>query len=357
MKPKTKVFFIAPALSMGGMERASANTANGLFENGCDVVFLTLFKKEHFFKLNPNIQIIEPVGFNVASLSFIKSIFWIRKNVKEHNPDRVLVFNKLYGAITALALLGTKHDFFLSERSSPLFKWHFPFNWINSIAYTLNPPKGVIAQTQIAAEYQKKYFKKSKIQVIPNSVRDTTLYPEVQRKKVILAVGRLNDHLKGFDLLLESVALLQNQDWEVHIAGGDENGETLKQQADKLGISHRVKFLGKIKEIDRCYAYAGIYVIPSRSEGFPNALAEAMAAGCCCVSFDFVAGPRDLISHDVNGIIITESDIIAMALAIDQLIVDENKRACLAKNALVMQQKLNQSIIVQKIKNFIENGE
>jgi len=158
-------------------------------------------------------------------------------------------------------------------------------------------------------------------------------------------------------LLLESVALLQNQDWELHIAGGDENGEALKQQADKLGIRQRVKFLGAVKDIDRCYAYAGIYVIPSRSEGFPNALAEAMAAGCCCVAFDFVAGPRDLISHDVNGIIIPKSDIIAMALAIDQLILDENKRVVLAKNALVMQQKLKQSIIVQKIKNFIENGE
>ena len=63
MKHKTKVFFIAPALSMGGMERASANTANGLNEAGCEVFFLTLFKKEHFFQLNQGITIIEPNGF------------------------------------------------------------------------------------------------------------------------------------------------------------------------------------------------------------------------------------------------------------------------------------------------------
>jgi len=255
-----------------------------------------------------------------------------------------------------MALIETKYDFYLSERSSPLFHWKFPFNFINKIAYTLNSPKGVMAQTQIAADYQKKYFSKSKVTVIRNSVREVQIYPEIHRQNVILAVGRLNDHLKGFDLLLESIALLENQEWELHIAGGDENGEALKQQAERLGIRHRVKFLGAVKDIDRCYAYAGIYVIPSRSEGFPNALAEALAAGCCCVAFDFVAGPRDLISHNVNGLIIPESDIHAMARTIDELIVDDNKRAFLGKNAMLVREKLKQAVIVQNIKIFLEDG-
>lgn len=354
MKPKTKVFFIAPALSMGGMERASVNTANGLQELGCEVVFLSLVKKEHFFKLDHGIKIVEPVGFNLSSLSLYQSIQWIRFEVKKSNPDKVLVFNKLYGAITAIALIGTKYDFYLSERSSPLYHWKFPFNVINKIAYTLNPPKGVMAQTQIAADYQKRYLSKSKVTVIPNSVREVQLYPEIQRQNFILAVGRLNDHLKGLDLLLESIALLENQDWELHIAGGDENGETLKQQAEQLGIHHRVKFLGAVKDIDRCYAYAGIYVIPSRSEGFPNALAEAMAAGCCCVAFDFVAGPRDLINHNNNGILVPYLEVKSMAKTIDELIVDENKRVFLGKNAMGVRDKLKQSAIVKNIKIFLE---
>jgi glycosyltransferase involved in cell wall biosynthesis len=44
--------------------------------------------------------------------------------------------------------------------------------------------------------------------------------------------------------------------------------------------------LGAVKDMDYLYARAGIFVMPSRSEGFPNALAEALVAGCCCVSFD-----------------------------------------------------------------------
>jgi GalNAc-alpha-(1->4)-GalNAc-alpha-(1->3)-diNAcBac-PP-undecaprenol alpha-1,4-N-acetyl-D-galactosaminyltransferase len=360
---KISYFIISPGLSMGGVERASTNTANGLIQivENESVFFLSIFKKNWFFNLNENVSCIEPKGFNLKSLHLLKTIFYIRSNVlilkKNHLTPKILCFGKFYGALTCIALLGIKVEIFISDRNSPLFHWKFPFNAINKIAYTLNPPKGVIAQTQIAAEYQKKYFSKSKVTVIPNSVREVQLYPEIHRQKVILAVGRLNDHLKGFDLLLESIALLKNQDWELHIAGGDENGEALKNQADKLGIRHRVKFLGAVKDIDRCYAYAGIYVIPSRSEGFPNALAEAMAAGCCCVAFDFVAGPRDLINHNNNGILVPYLDVKSMAKTIDELIVDEKKRVFLEKNVMEVRDKLKQSVIVENIKVFLENEE
>lgn len=353
---KQKILFIAPAISMGGMERASVNTANGLHDLGYEVFFLSLFKKEHFFRLNEGITLIEPNGFNILKLSLFKSIQWIRSITKNIKPDCIIVFNKFYGAIASLALIGTNHPYFLSERSSPFFKWKFPLNILNKLAFTLNPPKGVIAQTNIAALYQKKYFKKSKVQVIPNSVRDVKLFPEIERKNTILAVGRLNDYLKGFDLLLESFAMIKNQEWELHIAGGDEEGESLKKQAIKLGIEKRVTFLGKIKDMDPLYASAGIFVIPSRSEGFPNALAEAMAAGCCCVAFDFVAGPRDMIQHGENGIIVPYNNLAQMTDKLDELITNPNKREFLAKNATEVRLKLKKSVIIEKFKQFIEYG-
>ena len=352
-KQANKILIIAPCLAMGGIERASSNTANGLSELGAKVYFLSLFKKEAFFKLNEGIEIIEPQGFNKTKLSLFKSILWIRKEVKRVNPEHILVFNKFYGAITALALLGTKYPYFLSERSSPLFVWRQPMRAINKFAFSIKPPKGVIAQTNIAAEYQRKYFKKTEVIVIPNSVREVQLFPEIKREKVILAVGRLNDYLKGFDLLIESFAKLKNQDWELHIAGGDEEGEVLKEQAERLGVINRIKFLGKVKEIDKCYAYAGMFVIPSRSEGFPNALAEAMAAGCCCIAFDFTAGPRDIIVDGISGLIIENGNTTEMAKAIDYLIASSEKRIQLSKEAIKIREKLNENLIAKKIKRFI----
>ena len=352
-KQANKILIIAPCLAMGGIERASSNTANGLSELGAKVYFLSLFKKEAFFKLNEGIEIIEPQGFNKTKLSLFKSILWIRKEVKRVNPEHILVFNKFYGAITALALLGTKYPYFLSERSSPLFVWRQPMRAINKFAFSIKPPKGVIAQTNIAAEYQRKYFKKTEVKVIPNSVREVQLFPEIKREKVILAVGRLNDYLKGFDLLIESFAKLKNQDWELHIAGGDEEGEALKEQAERLGVINRIKFLGKVKEIDKCYAYAGMFVIPSRSEGFPNALAEAMGAGCLCIAFDFTAGPRDIIVDGISGLIIENGNTTEMAKAIDYLIAHPEKRIQLSKEAIKIREKLNKNIIANKIKYFL----
>ena len=352
-KQANKILIIAPCLAMGGIERASSNTANGLNELGAKVYFLSLFKKEAFFKLNEGIEIIEPQGFNKTKLSLLKSVLWVRKEVKRVNPEHILVFNKFYGAITALALLGTKYPYFLSERSSPLFVWRQPMRAINKFAFSIKPPKGVIAQTNIAAEYQRKYFKKTEVIVIPNSVREVQLFPEIKREKVILAVGRLNDYLKGFDLLIESFAKLKNQDWELHIAGGDEEGEALKEQAERLGVINRIKFLGKVKEIDKCYAYAGIFVIPSRSEGFPNALAEAMGAGCSCIAFDFTAGPRDIIVDGISGLIVENGNTTEMAKAIDYLIAHPEKRMQLSKEAIKIREKLNENLIAEKIKRFI----
>lgn len=352
-KQVNKILIIAPCLAMGGIERASSNTANGLSELGAKVYFLSLFKKEAFFKLNEGIEIIEPQGFNKTKLSLFKSILWIRKEVKRVNPEHILVFNKFYGAITALALLGTKYPYFLSERSSPLFVWRQPMRAINKFAFSIKPPKGVIAQTNIAAEYQRKYFKKTEVIVIPNSVREVQLFPEIKREKVILAVGRLNDYLKGFDLLIESFAKLKNQDWELHIAGGDEEGEALKEQAERLGVINRIKFLGKVKEIDKCYAYAGMFVIPSRSEGFPNALAEAMTAGCCCIAFDFVAGPNEMITNGVDGILVPSGDTQKLAEAIDDLIVKDDFRDVLAQKAIKTSQHFKKSTIISKIANVI----
>jgi glycosyltransferase involved in cell wall biosynthesis len=111
--------------------------------------------------------------------------------------------------------------------------------------------------------------------------------------------------------------------------------------------------LGKVKEIDKCYAYAGMFVIPSRSEGFPNALAEAMTAGCCCIAFDFVAGPNEMITNGVDGILVPSGEIQKLAQAIDELIVNDKLRLILSKNAVLLLESLNKKIIVKKILYFI----
>lgn len=338
------------------MERASANLANTLNHLGVNTTYISIFAQEHFFSLDEGVKSYEPDGFNSCTLSFAKTIQWIRSTVKEVNPERIIVFNKFYAAIVLLALTGSKYPVFISERSSPLFKWDWKIELFNKfVLKKLNPPKGIIAQTRIAADYQRQYYKKSPVKVIHNVLRKVALHPEIERENIILAVGRFNDHLKGFDRLLAAFALLDHPDWKLVFAGNGGDNRDLEQQAQEAGISERVLFHNNTKEIDVLYARAGMFVIPSRSEGFPNALCEAMAAGLPCIAFDFIAGPQDIIQNRENGIIVKDGDIEGLALAMNALIENEDERTRLGKNAMQIIDKLNARKIGKEIVDFIYN--
>ncbi len=353
-----RIAIIAPCLTMGGIERASSNIANALCKKKLDIHFLAILKHEKFFILDENIHFYEPSNFNRNRLSIIKTIHWLRENLLKIQPDAILVYSQFYSAIALLALRGTGFRTFISERSSPLLRWPFKQRVFNKLVFTFYKPSGVLAQTSIAAQYQKRYYGKNiPVKVIPNAVGYIQKYPEIKRKKTILAVGRFNDPLKGFDRLIEVFALLKDQnDWKLVFAGGDESGESLKKQAEQLGVLDNIVFLGKVKNMDKIYAEAGIFVIPSRSEGFPNALCEAMAAGLPCVRFDFVAGPRDIIPPNKDGIIVKNGDINAMVEKIRFLIDNPDERNRLGNAAMEIVDRLNLSRVSTEHYNFLNNA-
>lgn len=352
-----KVCIIGPGLKMGGVERATANLANGLNKLSISVTYIALFRLDFFFKLDHGISFFEPPNFNKKKLSFFKTILWIRKRIRHEAPKVIIVYSIFYAALVSFALIGTTYSIFLSERSSPFYKWPWHIRIFCRLVFWIKKPIGVIAQTSIAAKQQQFYYgKKIPIKVIPNSVREVTLFSDVKRENIVLAVGRFNDTLKGFDRLIEAFSLIKNNNWKLVFAGGDEDGIQLKDLAKKLNIHERVTFLGKVKEIDKVYAKAGIFVMPSRSEGFPNALCEAMAAGIPCISFDFIAGPSDIISNGVNGIIVKDNDIKGLSEAIDYLIDNQILRNEIGKNALEIRSRLSQNKITKSTIEFIKIG-
>lgn len=343
---------------MGGMESASVNLANALNSANQEVVFVSFFKQEHFFKLNAGILLIEPADFNNHKLSFLKTIFWLRKTIKKVNPKQVIVFNKLYSAITCLSLIFLNFKVFISERSSPLYQWPKHQELLISLIFTILKPFGVISQTNIAKSYQEKFYgEKVKIEVIPNAIRPVIVYPEITRKKVVLAVGRFNDYLKGFDRLLLSFANTSFQDWQLHFAGGSSMEDAqLEKIIIENKLENRVKFLGKVKDLDMVFAEASIFVIPSRSEGFPNALCEAMAAGLACISYDFIAGPKDIIVDRENGVLVDNGNIAQLSFELQQLMSNEYERIRLGRNAIQSAERFSNSNISQRIIAFLNHA-
>lgn len=348
------ILIISPSLSMGGIQKASVNLANELVHLNKKVVYLTLFKQEHFFQLDNKIELIEPMSqLNSDSLSLFKSISWIRKEIQRVKPKVVFIYNKLYAAIGAISTIGLDVTLVISERSSPFYGWEWKTNLISKIFFSIHPPHKVISQTRIAGELHQKYYSNSKVAVIPNALREVGLHSDIKREKIILAVGRFNDPCKGFDLLIQTFNLIENEDWRLVFAGGTASeGQYLLEMA-KGSKKSRIDFLGPVKEIDKEYARAGIFVMPSRSEGFPNALCEAMAAGCPVISFDFIAGPRDIINNEVDGIIVPPENVNILAKKIDELILDEKKRGELSQNALRIRERYAAPKLAQQFIDFI----
>lgn len=348
-----KTVIIGPNVGIGGVERASTNIANGLVQLGHEVIYLALIPEKPFFDLYSDY--IEPKGFNRTHMSLFKTLVFIRKNVKMLEPESILCYTKFYAALANLALVGTKYSIVVTERSSPLYKWPLRVELVSKFSFWLKKPKAVISQTSIASGYHQKYYGNTQYHIIPNTVQEIKKYSDVEREKIILAVGRLHDPCKGFDLLVKAFNFILDKEWRLVFAGGTrEEGKYLLDLADAPKKS-KIDFLGAVKNTDLLYARAGIFVMPSRSEGFPNALAEAMCAGCCCVSFDFIAGPKDLIEDGVTGTIIPAENIKALAEAINELISNDNKREKLQNNAVQIRNMLIEDVIIDRYEKALIN--
>ena len=100
----------------------------------------------------------------------------------------------------------------------------------------------------------------------------------MEKKDWIIGIGRLSFE-KGFDRLLQAFAKVEgHKEWKLVLVGDGPERERLKILAANLSITDRVVFLGLRKDVDQWLAESKIFVIPSRCEGFPNALCEAMAS-------------------------------------------------------------------------------
>ena len=177
----------------------------------------------------------------------------------------------------------------------------------------------------------------------------------MEKKDWIIGIGRLSFE-KGFDRLLRAFAKVEgHKEWKLVLVGDGPERERLKILAADLSITDRVVFLGLRKDVDQLLAESKIFVIPSRCEGFPNALCEAMASPLPCISFDSIAA-SDIIENRVSGVVLPDGDIDALAREIVVLMEDEVLRNKYAKNAYAIREYLDKDKVGDMFLKYILEG-
>jgi glycosyltransferase involved in cell wall biosynthesis len=152
---------------------------------------------------------------------------------------------------------------------------------------------------------------------------------------VIVTVGRLSVE-KGHANLLNAIALLKDRrELPKHrfvlVGDGPEEGN-LRRQAAQLGIEDRLIWAGVQKDVAPYYAMAAIYALPSKSEGSPNVILEAMAASLP-IAATRAGGVPEILENDVTGLLVPKENPQALADAIQKLLLSDDLRARLASAA------------------------
>ena len=194
------------------------------------------------------------------------------------------------------------------------------------------------------------------IEVIPNAAMHVSdAYSDVMNKRVI-AVGRL-DYQKGFDRLIQAWQLVRHTgkftDWKLDIYGQGEWQKMLQQMIDKAELQNTVCLNRPTKQIGEEYVKSDMLVMSSNYEGFPMVMIEAMACGLPVVSFDYKCGPKDIIQTGINGLLVPNGDIQALADAMMKVMEDEAYRKMLSQNARkVVDTYSEQAVMSQWIRLF-----
>lgn len=368
----TKVCFYLYSLTSGGAERVTVALAKFLAQRNYDVTIIT--------KRGPDMDFYSiPDGVHRLSLDLNgeQSLFtklsenitvWrkLRNHLRKKKPDVLIGMMTDAAVMSILAALRTPAKIVISERNFP-GTWDYSFWYLmRKLLYGL--ADGHASLTPEASDWLEQNTGAKNVHTIPNSVQWPmhSIKPIVSpdsfvpaNKKLILAVGS-RPYVKGFDLLLDAFTKTNHENWVLVILGVDKNSckkeeyRALLNQIEELNLQSKVLLPGCVGNVGDWYEQADIFVLSSRNEGFGNVLLEAMAAGCATISFDCDSGPRHVIEHNKNGLLVEPENTDELSKTMNVLMDDPELRNKLAKQAIGVRDTFSEENILGKWVELIE---
>lgn len=363
------------SLVHGGAERFTAVLSGFLVERGIGTTVVTFHSRERdFFQLPPDVDRValdlvagpSPWSKLVTNLGRVRAV---RAVLERDGADVVVGMMTDASVVSVLAGGLARTRVLVAERNFPGRK-RLRWWWVVMRKLLYRFADGVVAQTRETAAWLRQRAGARDVRVIPNPVvwplpdstpvrRPGEFLPADSR--CFMAAGSKIEQ-KGFDLLLEAFASVAGgcAGWHLAVVGVSRDDprqrpglDALGRRVEQLGLGDRVHFPGPVGNMSEWYEAADVFVLSSRYEGFPNVLLEAMAAGRPCIAFDCDTGPRDLITHDVNGLLVAREDPAALGEAMARLAGDAQWRERLGKAAAGVRDTLSETGILERWHDLI----
>ena len=351
---KNICFLIGNLNNSGGTERVTSLIANELSKHDYVISILSLAAgRTPFFKLEPTIKSYSLYPQKISFKKHFLPVTWkIRQFVKEHKIDTLIVVDSIACMFTVPALVGLDINHICWE--------HFNFNNNNDVKFrdigrqwAAKYCDYIVTLTQRDKALWQQGLKDINAYIV--AIGNPSPYENIQHlpsisNKVLLTIGRLT-HVKGFDLLLDAweQVCIVNKSWTLCIVGDGEEKITLKNQAQTIGIQNRVIFVSATKDIEQYYQTSSFYVLSSRFEGLPMVLLEAQAFGLPIIAFDCDTGPSELIDDGINGWLVKNGDIVALAKhLLESINLDKDRYVEMSKKSKMSSKRFSVSNITQR---------
>ncbi|WP_119730371.1 glycosyltransferase family 4 protein [Thermomonospora amylolytica] len=344
------------AYGMGGTIRTALNLAGHLAAR-YDVEIISVIRnaEQPFFAFPPGVTVVVaddrtgPQGPVARLLSRLPSVLTPRRDV---TAKSVSLWTDLCLARTLLTgrqdvLIGTKpvHNMLIAE-VAPRSVVKVGQDHMNLTAYKPWLQSGiarsyprldlltVLTQASVEAFGELLDGDRPRIVQVPNAIPELNGGPADPDQKVIIAAGRLTRQ-KGYDMLVRAYAEVapHHPDWELRIFGSGPKQEQLERLIDQHDLHKHVRLMGRSTDLGVELARASVCVLSSRFEGMPMVILEAMSKGLPTVAFDCPTGPAELITHEVDGLLVPAEDVPALAAALRRIIADDELRRRLGERA------------------------
>jgi glycosyltransferase involved in cell wall biosynthesis len=350
---------VISSLGPGGAERVLSTMANYWAAKGWKIDLLTLdgTDKPPFYRLHDAVAH-HPLGLYGQSRRPLEAIQRnrqraraLRDSLRRAAPQIVISFGDRTNVLTLLAAAGLRVPVIVSERADPRH-WDIGLGW-EMLRRWLYPRAAriVLLSAEVRCYFSATVQRKSR--VIPNPVvvpegtapgsklhspspnhQEPGARSQEPRVKRAMGMGRFTEE-KGFDTLLRAFARVapRHPEWSLELWGDGPLRPKLESLVEELALQDRASLPGRTTEPFAVMCRSDLFVLSSRTESFGNVLCEAMACGLPVVSFDCPSGPRQIIRHEVDGLLVPPGDLGALAAAMDRLMSDAGERARLAARA------------------------